>query len=307
MQNYIEWLKEKGYRDNTIRRYISAIEMFRSWYEQQTQHPFEPQLINVIDINDWQRYLMKDAKSKYGKPYAVSSVINYIESIKTYFRYLNKIGLIQSDFDDIKVQKIQQVIQPKWLTRKEKAIFLNYINDPRQEEKNEWRYYRNLAMCFSMLMGGLRMSEVIQLNLRDVEDGYFFIRDGKGGKARFVPMNKDLRNILAKWKNLREERLENQHEVALFISQKGGRITEGTIRKFIDKVRGETSLKELTPHVLRHTFCHDLAEKGESVEKIAQLAGHSNINTTRIYTASSKDDLVKSVELLSTGKYNHLT
>jgi len=303
MQEYTDWLKNKGYSDNTIRKYLLVYRMFKSYYEITTKHSFEPNLITAIDINDWKKHLQNEAKTRKGKPLSIKTVINYVESIKTYFTYLNKTNLTHVNVaDDVKSQKFKDMQQPKWLDRKQKSILLNYIDDPRLKEKNEWRYYRNLAICLTLLMAGLRISEAAALNIWDIEKDCLMIRNGKGGKARIVPMNKDLIAVMDNWLRVRSAKIEKSEE-ALFTSQKGGRITVSTIRQLIDKIRTETSLKDLTPHVLRHTFCYDLAEQGVKDRIIADLAGHEDINTTRIYTKAAKTSLVDSVNLISTGRY----
>jgi integrase/recombinase XerD len=303
MQDYLLWMKNKGYRDNTIQRYQQAYFNFKLWYENAANHPFNPILITGLDLNDWQQYLLTDARTKHGKPYAISTVINYIESLKTYLLYLYETGQIPTNLaDNINTQKNKQIRSPKWLNRKEKSILLKFIDDPVLKEKNPWKYHRNLAIILTMLMAGLRMSEVVNLNTFDLENGYIYIRDGKGGKARMIPMNKDLLSVMQNWNRERDKK-ETENKEALFLSQKGGRITRSTIRELMDRIRNETSLSELTPHVLRHTFCYDLASRGVPDRQIADLAGHTDINTTRIYTTSAKEDYLNAVNLISTGKF----
>lgn len=304
MQNYIEWLIQKEYSFHTIKRYRISLEKFIDWYNKRSSnsHPFEPNNISAIDINDWQRELQKEVKEN-GKPYSATTIQNYIECMKTYLRYLYQTKQIEHNISsDVKVLKVQKINQPKWLDRKEKSIFLNYVDDIRIKERNPWRYYRNLSILFCMMMAGLRESEVVALNTWDVEDGFIYIRNGKGGKARMVPMNEDLTNVLKHW-TIERDLYVSADEKALFISQKGGRITVSTIRNLVDRIRNDTSLFTLTPHTLRHTFGHDLAERGVPDRQIADLMGHKDINTTRIYTTPGKEDLIKSVNLLSTGKF----
>ncbi|WP_272882254.1 tyrosine-type recombinase/integrase, partial [Escherichia coli] len=89
----------------------------------------------------------------------------------------------------------------------------------------------------------------------------------------------------------------------VFVSQKGGNLTISGVNNLFNKIRHDLKIEELTPHELRHTFCHDLIEKGFPINYVADLAGHSDLDTTRRYVANSDKEMKIAVESLSSGRY----
>ncbi|MEC3020340.1 tyrosine-type recombinase/integrase [Bacillus cereus] len=306
MENYIKWLQEQGKRPNTIKRYESTLQDFIKWYEDTNDYQFKPENISTMDLNEWKQYLMEVAKTtrgkNKGKSLSVSTVATMIERLKPFFKYLVDTGKIQSDPGAfVKPPKIQNKNDVKWLDRIERNRLLKYLEDQELIEKNPWKSYRNMAIVYVMLQSGLRVSEVSNLKLNDVEDGFIYVRDGKGGKARKVPMNSDVAKVIEKWKKQRD--IKGFESPFLFLSQKKGPLSVVGIENIFKTIRKNTGLEQLTPHVLRHTFGHDLIQKGIPISYVAELMGHSDMNTTRIYVTPGKQEKRNAVELLASGKY----
>lgn len=298
MENYIKWLKQQEYRSNTIRRYVVVAEKFINWSEIHLENcsPFNPSVITNLDIQEWKKYILEEIQEN-GKKYSINTVNNKIESLKTFFRYLQDTHIISDNpAMNIKKQGVQKSQSPKWLNKKEKSVLKNYIDDESLKKKNIWRYCRNRAIVYIMLLAGLRISEVASLELLDIDNGYIAIRDGKGGKAREVYMNEKLSKIIREWLSVRELKEVNTNH--LFISQKGGALTPSGIEKIFETIRDKTNLKDLTPHVLRHTCCHDLIENGVPINQVADIAGHVDLDTTRLYVKSSKEEQQKALDTL---------
>lgn len=302
MQTYTEWLLSKDKSENTVRRYLSVVNDFKSWLES-NGHSLDFTEISALDIRDWKNYLQKEKTNKKGKKVSLSTVANSLESLKTYFRFLEDTGQIKSNpAINIKPPKIQGKKQPKWLKRNQENALLRFIESEESKQKNKWKYTRNLAIVHLMLQAGLRISEVVNLEIEDIEKGFILVKDSKGQKSRYVPMNKDLSTIIKNWVILRDQK-EHIETNCLFTSQKGGPLTISGVNNLFETIRKNTSLSFLTPHTLRHTFCHNLASKGVGLHIIADIAGHVDIDTTRLYISSSDEEKNKAVEMLSTGKY----
>lgn len=306
MDDYSKWLKSNGKSDDTIISYNQTAMLFQKWFLKKVgEKSFKAEHVSALDLQEWKSYLIDEAtyvRGKKAKPrkYSIRSVITFIKAIKSYFEYLHEIGQIKSN-PALKVKPPKMQIDddddPRWLERIERTRLLNYINDEELKDKNRWRYTRNRAIIFLGLHAGLRRSEIVDFEIEDIffEKGYVFVRDGKGGKSRRVPMNTDLRKALTEWLEQRGE-----HESPkVFISQKGGPITRHTLNKMCTAIGKRIQLNNFGPHVLRHTFGHDLAVKGYRLEHIADLMGHSNVNFTRIYTRSSMKERIDVVESLS--------
>lgn len=296
MQNFTEWLQSKDKSPNTIRRYLIVLTQFENWLRQTYGNSLDLKDVSSLEIREWKDYLQNEKRSKKGKRLSPSTISNSLESLKTFYKYLQDNGQISNNpVEDIKAPKIQEIRQPKWLQRKDKNALLRYIENEELKKKNMWKYYRNLAIVHIMLQAGLRVSEVVELELQDIQDGIIFIRDSKDGKSRIVPINKDLSVMLNNWIKVRELK-KNTHSEKLFISQKGGPLTISGINHLFDAIRKKTHISYLTPHVLRHTFCHDLATAKTRIDIIAKLAGHSDLDTTRIYISAAKYEMENAVE-----------
>jgi len=142
-----------------------------------------------------------------------------------------------------------------------------------------------------LLNTGLRLGETEALNLNDVginaRSGNVRVRRGKGRRARTVPLNHDARTVLQAWLDVRPEDTDN----ALFLSQKGGRLSSSAISNVIAKFADRTGLDDVSPHTLRHSFAKNLVDADVGLEKVATLLGHESLETTRLYTQPSKADL----------------
>ena len=123
--------------------------------------------------------------------------------------------------------------------------------------------------------------------------GRLIVRSGKGSKRREIPLNKDARKAL---KDLNYSQNQGQFE-AVFMGQRGPMTPRG-VESMFRKYVAHTELDEVTPHKLRHTFCKNLIDAGVSLEKVAMLAGHENLETTRRYCSPSNHDLEAAVELI---------
>lgn len=124
--------------------------------------------------------------------------------------------------------------------------------------------------------------------------GRLTVRSGKGGKRREIPLNKDAREALQKFGSS-----SHQGELhSLFFGQRGPMTPRG-VESMFRKYVAHTELDSVTPHTLRHTFCKNLIDAGVSLEKVAMLAGHEKLETTRRYCSPSEHDLEAAVELIA--------
>jgi integrase/recombinase XerD len=170
-----------------------------------------------------------------------------------------------------------------------------------ESSSHKWKRLRDLAMIQLMLQAGLRISEVAALNLDDVSmkhqrDRTVIVRQGKGGKFRPIPMNKDLANALTAWLTVRDS-----SEEAVFLSERKTRITDRGIRKALDKYFRMADIADVSPHCLRHTFAKNILDlEGEKqLTYVKHLLGHENINTTQRYLTPSERDLRKATDSIS--------
>lgn len=298
IEEYIDWLEEEGKTDNTISSYVKVVKYFEDWYASSHKEEIDYIKLKPIDLREWKKFLLDEAKTKVGEPLSIRTINNYIEGIKTFFRFLiDRNKLKYNPAEKLKPQTVKTEYIPRWLDPSEKRQIIRYVEDLALKEKNPWKYTRNRFIVFSMLHAGLRISEVENLKIFDIKNGYIQIRKGKGQAARDIPMNKTLSLALEEW--LEQRNLKNPQNDYLLLSQKGGRLTTSGINKIIEKIREKTNLDDLTPHTLRHTFANDLLTNGHPMPYVAALLGHNDLDTTRVYTSPRQQNLKDAVESLS--------
>ncbi|WP_147512974.1 tyrosine-type recombinase/integrase, partial [Brevibacillus massiliensis] len=161
-------------------------------------------------------------------------------------------------------------------------------------EKNK----RNGAIILTLLMAGLRAEEMINLRPEDVliseRKGSIVVRAGKGNKRRVVPIPNDLRKCLGEYLVT-----ENATGTWLFRSQRAEQLTYDGLYNLCVSIGKKANVEGLTPHVLRHTYGHDLVASGVRIDIVAKLMGHAKVDTTLIYTQPGEEELQNAVEKIS--------
>jgi site-specific recombinase XerD len=184
-------------------------------------------------------------------------------------------------------------LAPKWLTKKDQYALIRAV----QKENNA----RDLALIMVLLHTGLRVSEVSSLRLSDVRiserQGSVTVRRGKGTKYRVVPLNADVRAALSAYLS---ERPNIDHDY-VFVGKRGERLKTWGIQYSVSKYAYNARLENVSPHALRHTCGKNLIDAGVSLDQVASILGHKNLNTTRIYTTPSEQDLQKAVDRIALG------
>jgi integrase/recombinase XerC len=149
---------------------------------------------------------------------------------------------------------------------------------------------------------GLRVSELTSLDQQEVDLGNqnIFVRHGKGDKQRIVPFHTEAAAIFRIYMNFRSEFLASKNlppNSAVFINQKGGRLTPTSVRGFLHQTIEQASLRaKISPHALRHSFATHLLNRGMDLRAIQELLGHSNLSTTQTYTHLNLEQLAKTYE-----------
>ena len=184
-----------------------------------------------------------------------------------------------SPLENISILKIEKSL-PKYLTINEVDQLLNF-------PLNTAFDYRNKAMLEVMYATGLRVSELVNLEYSNVDLYNSVIRvKGKGKKERLVPIGETASYYLKKYvEEYRNQLIIKENYNELFLNNHGKPISRNGFNFILENIRIKTKIeKELTPHVLRHSFATHLLEGGADVRSIQEMLGHENISTTNIYT-----------------------
>jgi site-specific recombinase XerD len=283
---FLRNLREKGRSPRTLRAYEFDWSQFGAWYAEVNQEPFTLERLAAMDVQDYLTW----GQQQNLKPATLNRRLAWLKQYATW-------GMEQKVVDPdmrrrikaIPIQRKQQ-LAPRSLSPQEARKLLKEVEvrgNPRDE-----------AIISILLYTGLRVGELVSLTLADValseRKGVIQVRAevAKGGKERAVPVPKQAREALQAY--LEERPAESNG--ALFVGRQGALSVEG-VAAIVAKYAAWSRLDEVTPHVLRHTFAYSYLENNNNdLVALADILGHSDLNTTRIYTRRRLADLQAGAE-----------
>ena len=279
IEEFEDYLRfEKKYSENTILSYKRDLKKTNDYLKKD---------FTKLNKKDIQNYIQKLSKAEN-----TSSVSRLISTLKSFYKFLeiNKYTSI-NPLTTITNPKTQKKL-PKVLTEEEvnKLLDINLKTD---------FDYRNKAMLELMYSSGLRVSELINLTVNDIDLVNSSVRIfGKGSKERIVPLDDYAIEALKHYISYHRKNLfkhgENNY---LFLNNHGNKMTRQGFFKILVKIAKEKGIKkELSPHTLRHSFATHLLKHGADLRSIQELLGHSDISTTQIYTHITSERLQKNYE-----------
>lgn len=224
--------------------------------------------------------------------YEVSSIARKIVSIKSFYKYLSENYNIQ----DITIK----INTPKFYRRLPNILTIEEVDKLLDIELNNSFDYRNKAMIELMYSSGLRVSELISLEISDIDLNNSSVRClGKGSKERIVPIGDIAREYLSKYINeYRDSMKKGYYTEKIFLNNHGKEMTRQGFFKIIKKIAKDKDIdKNITPHMLRHSFATHLLNNGADLRTIQEMLGHSSISTTQIYTNVTSDILKENYDL----------
>lgn len=213
------------------------------------------------------------------------SIQRHLSSAKGFFRFLKKNALIASSpFELVTAPKSASNL-PEVLTPEDVEQLLNFKPSSLIE-------IRDLAIVEMMYSSGLRVSETVNINVSDFEEGMSFLRVlGKGSKTRLVPIGRFAISAINNWLGERDKIVSNTD--ALFLNSKGTRLTVRSVQLRLKKMALKQGLPPIHPHMLRHSFATHMLESSGDLRTIQELLGHSSLSTTQIYTKLDYQHLAK--------------
>ena len=230
---------------------------------------------------------------KNGKKRDTASVNKIKSSLKAYLKYLFNIGMTEADFSEAVKLKSTQRKEPTFLTNTERLKLLKTIRSTKGNLA-----LRDNALMSTMLLAGIRVNSLVNLNLEDVnlDDKKLTIRT-KGDKTFKIFINSKLRGILKRYLKLRRKQPTDSE--ALFLSNRLSRITSRQVSFRLKSWLTKAGItKVISPHSLRHTFATELLQKTQNLRIVQKALGHEYLETTRIYTHILDDELEDALELL---------
>lgn len=233
------------------------------------------------DIDGWSRLQPADVRqwlaSLRRKNYAPASMARMLSSLRSFFRYLQRQGLVNNNpAQGIRAPRGEKRL-PRTLDVDRAGQLLDQLPADTVPEVRDW------AMLELLYSSGLRLSELTGLDLPDLDLAAGQVRVlGKGGKQRDLPVGSKARAALQDWLAVRSQLARDTP--ALFVGERGARIHPSVVRQRLRQA-GQLELgQHLHPHMLRHSFASHLLESSQDLRAVQELLGHANISTTQIYT-----------------------
>lgn len=266
---------DKKYSENTIKAYNNDLKKFKNFFKNKN--------INQIDEKDIREYLKHLNKENND----TRTISHNISTLRSFYKFLLiEKKVLKNPMEYIELPKVKKTL-PKTLSIEEIDRLLD-IN------LTDSFSYRNKAMLELMYSSGLRVSELINVKIHDIDTSNCIIRImGKGSKERIVPLGDyAIRYIELYLKEHREKLIKRELNDYLFLNNHGSKMTRQGFFKILKGIAREKNIKtEFSPHTLRHSFATHLLNGGADLRSIQEMLGHSDISTTQIYTHVSKEKL----------------
>lgn len=267
---FFEFLEnDKKLSDNTLQSYKRDIKQFKEYLNQKGK---DYSNITKEDMKEYIEHLQSIGKK-------ASTISRCIASIRSFYQYELKNKKVEQDpTDQIQSPKIEKRV-PSVLTSKEVALLLEQPKDV------DLKGIRDKAMLEFAYATGMRVTEIISLNLEDVniEEGYVTCKNGS--KQRNIPLGTMSLKALKEYiENARGILIKDESEKSLFVNINGKRLTRQGFWKIIKYYKEQAHItKDITPHVLRHSFATHLLQNGADLKAIQTMLGHSDISSTQVY------------------------
>ena len=267
---------EKGLSDKTKESYKNDLDVYKEYLSDRDINS-----VSNIDKDDIKDFI-KDRSIE-----EASTVAHNLTVIKNFHKYLLKEGVVSEDVSlYIERPKLRKLL-PKTLSIEDVDKLLDIKLDSSFD-------YRNKAMLELMYGCGLRVSELINLEINDIDMINCQIRIlGKGSKERIIPLGEYSIDYLKKYMNVRDSLLKDKACSKLFVNNHGSGMTRQGFFKILKKLLKEKGLNpDVSPHTLRHSFATHLINRGADLRSIQEMLGHSDISTTKIYTEVSDEKVI---------------
>ena len=280
IDNFLEFIKtDKKFSDNTLQSYRRDIVQYQNYIEENNLN------YSKMEQDDIKAYLqhLQDLNKK------ASTISRNLASIRLFYQFELRNNKIKNNpTDGIQSPKIEKRT-PSVLTSQEVSLLLE------QPKNVDLKGTRDKAMLEFAYATGMRVTEIISLNVSDVNlvEGYVTCKSSNKTKQRNIPLGKMSLNALKEYiEEARPVLIKTDKEQALFVNINGKRLTRQGFWKIIKYYKEQAHItKEITPHVLRHSFATHLLQNGADLKAIQAMLGHSDISSTQVYMQFQDESL----------------
>jgi integrase/recombinase XerD len=291
ISNFLDYLAvEKGLSPNTIEAYRNDLQQLAVFMQEEaTKQGLIPPW-SGFNRQSMLSYLLNLKERNY----APTTMARKVAAVKSFFGFMVSEGLM-------KVNPIKDVGSPKVGKSLPKPISVSQVRrlleQPTKLAAAEAK--RDRAMLELLYASGMRVSELVSLNLDDIDTEGGYVRCfGKGHKERLIPIHRQAASAVAEYiKEDRPRLVHSQDELALFLNARGERLTRQGLWQILKEYAKSAELEvDITPHTLRHSFATHMLNGGADLRSVQELLGHANISTTQVYTHLTTEHIRSSYE-----------
>ena len=279
---------ERGFSQHTLDAYRNDLAQFSDFLKEKMNEASERsdvwERVDLDLLNDY----IADLRGRKG--YRDTTTARKVAAIKSFFTFLAQNGIIEEPpTESLGSPRVGRAL-PKYLTEDEVERLLREADKAGTAEAQ-----RDANILELLYATGLRVSELVSLNVQDVDFEESYIRCwGKGSKERIVYAHDKALNGLQDYLSTSRMSLlgQNKEEAALFVNHRGERLTRQWVWNILKTYSKRAGIdQKITPHTLRHSFATHLLQKGASLRHVQELLGHSSISTTQVYTHLTSEHL----------------
>ena len=272
----------KGFSSNTVKAYVSDVSDLQAYMESKNQTEVED--LDLELVRDW---LWRASEKGLTK----TTLARKSAAVRAFTAWLHRNGRLDSNPGlKLRSPKASRSL-PKVLSREAMSVIFEKLEPLATVDSPS--AVQDLLMIELLYGSGIRVSELVGLNLEDIDYGRKILRvTGKGNKQRMVPYSDPAGEALASWIRLGRKQFENEvSQNALLITSRGKRVGVRQVYALVASLLSETAVGQAGPHALRHSAATHLLDGGADLRAVQELLGHSSLATTQIYTHVSVDRL----------------
>lgn len=284
LQNWLDrLLLEQRFSHKTVVSYETDLKEFLNFLSDYLEETVTLSHLKKLTVSDFRAFLSWETNQKITR----SSIARHLSSLRNFFKFLTRNNILENaSISAIRSARPQKTL-PKPLSVNDAKRFLEAAQNM---NKKTWEAKRDVAL-YTLLYGcGLRISEALSLNIRDIPITEDVITiTGKGNKQRIVPLLPAVKQALKKYLKINPYNTPNS---PLFVGARGERMNPGVIQRNVRFIRRYLNLPDtVTPHALRHSFATHLLQAGGDLRTVQELLGHSSLSATQRYTEITLEHL----------------
>jgi len=292
VKQFLDYLKlEKHFSDYTIKSYGADLIQFGLFIAGEIGHansaatattPLTPEQVDERQLKCEPLTIREFLAYLYAQNYTKSTTARKLATLRSFFKFLIRRGVVS-------VNPLSTIRTPKQEKRLPKCLDLEQVQKLLDApEDNDLLGARDKAMLEILYSSGIRVSELVELEMSDLDlqEGILRVR-GKGRKDRLTPIGSQAIKAVQRYFELRnaDAKLQNPHTQRVFLNKHGEPLSTRSVRRKLDKYLVEAGLDPgISPHTLRHSFATHLLNNGADLRSVQELLGHQSLSTTQIYT-----------------------